>query len=115
MAESEPGVPAESRGIQEDVQGLFKLVVAYFKQETVTPLKSLGRYVGFGLAGALLFGFGVIFLSVGALRALQTETGDTFDHNWSWAPYAIVVVTLAVCAFIVWKLRGSRPGKATRT
>lgn len=113
MAESDQGIQAESQGIQEDVQGLFKLVIAYFKQETVIPLQSLGRYIGFGLAGALLLGFGVIFLAVGALRALQTETGSTFDANWSWAPYAIVVVGLAVCALITWKARGSRNRKAT--
>jgi H+/Cl- antiporter ClcA len=113
MAESDHGIPAESHGIQEDVQGLFKLTVAYFKQETVIPLQALGRYIGFGLAGALLLGFGVIFLAVGALRALQTETGDTFSANWSWVPYAIVVVGLALCAFIVWKARGARKGKAT--
>ncbi len=114
MAERDHGIPAESRGIQEDVQGLFQLVVAYFKQETVVPLQSLGRYLGLGLAGALLFGLGVIFLAVGALRALQTETGDTFTANWSWVPYVIVVVGLALGALIVWKARGARNRKASR-
>ncbi len=114
MAERDQGIQAESQGIQEDVQGLFRLVVAYFKQETVTPLKSLGRYVGLGLAGSLLFGLGIIFLAVGALRALQVETG-TFDGGWSWAPYVIVVVALAVIAAVFWKARGARKGKATGT
>jgi hypothetical protein len=107
------GIQSESKGIQDDVQGLFQLVVAYFKQETVVPLQSLGRYVGLGLAGSVLFGLGVIFLSVGALRALQVETGDTFQGAWSWVPYVIVVVALAILAFITWKARGARKGKAT--
>ena len=39
------------------------------------PLKSLGRVVGFGLAGRSLLGFGVVFVAVGGLRLLQDETG----------------------------------------
>jgi hypothetical protein len=86
---------------------LRELIVEYFKQETVVPLKALGRYVAFGLAGALLIGLGVVFLGVGALRVLQTETDTTFTGNWSWAPYGIMVVVLLVGAFVAWKARGA--------
>lgn len=86
---------------------LWDLVRAYAKQETVGPLKGLWRFVGFGLAGAFLLGIGVVLLAVGGLRALQTETGSTFDGNWSWAPYLIV---LAACAAIL-ALLFSRMGK----
>jgi len=64
----------------------------YARQETVDPLKDVGRYLGFGLAGALLGALGVVMLMLAGLRALQTETGSTFTGSWSWAPYAIVVV-----------------------
>lgn len=88
---------------QDTVRELKDLVVAYAKQETVEPLKGLGRYVGFGVGGAALLGTGLFFLAMGGLRALQTETGDTFDGNWSFAPYAIVVVALMLFALIAWK------------
>jgi hypothetical protein len=87
---------------------LRDLVVAYFRQETIVPLQRLGRYVGFGVAGALLLGTGVILLAVGALRLLQTETGSTFHGNWSWAPYGIVFVALCVGSALTWKARGVR-------
>ena len=87
---------------------LRDLVVGYVKQETVVPIKQLGRYVVFGVVGSLLLGLGVILLGVGALRALQTETGDTFDGNWSWAPYLITVAGLVLGASIVWMARGAR-------
>jgi hypothetical protein len=91
---------------QQTIQELRDLVIAYFKQEAVDPLKGLAQYLGFGVAGGLLLGFGVMFLGIGALRALQTETGDTFTKNWSWAPYAIVVVALVIIASLSWWARG---------
>jgi len=91
---------------------LRDLVVAYFRQETIVPLQRLGRYVGFGVAGALLLGAGVIMLAVGALRLLQTETGSTFEGDWSWAPYGIVFVALCVGGALTWKARGVRRARA---
>jgi hypothetical protein len=93
---------------QETIQELKDLVVAYFKQETLEPFKGLGRYVGFGLAGAFLLGTGVFFLAMAGLRALQTETGTTFTNNWAWAPYLIVVLALLATAGVAWMARGRR-------
>ncbi len=86
---------------------LRDLVVEYFKQETIVPLKQLGRYVAFGLLGALLLGFGAVFLGLAGLRALQTETDTTFTGNWSWVPYVIMVVALLLGAAVTWQTRGA--------
>jgi hypothetical protein len=53
-----------------------------------------------------------MFLGIGLLRTLQTETGSTFTKNWSWAPYAIVVVTMLAAAGITWLARGKRRASA---
>jgi hypothetical protein len=50
----------------------------------------------------------VILLSVSALRALQTETGDTFAGDWSWVPYLIVTAVLLLGGGITWMARGKR-------
>jgi membrane protein implicated in regulation of membrane protease activity len=71
----------------------------------------LGRYLAFGVLGALLLGTGVFFLAMGALRALQTETGTPFTGNWSWVPYAIVLAALLVLAGLTWVARGRRTAK----
>jgi hypothetical protein len=76
---------------------LVDLVRAYAKQETVEPLKGLGRYAAFGVAGSLLVGLGVVMVAMALLRALQTET-DVFDGRWSWAPY---VITLVLCGAVI--------------
>jgi hypothetical protein len=93
---------------QQTIQELKDLVVAYFKQETLEPLKGIGRYLGFGVLGATLLGLGVFFLAMGGLRALQSETGDTFTNNWSWVPYVIVSVALAVTGAAFWWFRARK-------
>jgi hypothetical protein len=93
---------------QESVEELWQLVVTYARQETVDPLKQLGRYLAFGLGGAVLLGVGVFFSAMAGLRALQTETGSTFTGSLSWAPYLIVVAGLFVAAGATWMLRNRR-------
>jgi hypothetical protein len=88
---------------QETIGELKALVIAYAKQETLDPLKGLGRYVAYGVGGALLIGTGVVFLAIGALRALEGDhRGPHFTGNWSWAPYAIVVVGAVALAALSW-------------
>ena len=66
---------------------LFQLVVDYAKQETLGPLKGLGRFVAFGLVGSTFLAVGLSVLLLAGLRALQTETGTTFSGNRTWLPY----------------------------
>jgi len=89
--------------IPQAVTELWQLVLAYLKQETTEPLKALGRVVGFGIAGSLLIGAGVVMVALGGLRLLQSET-DAFQGNWSFAPYLIVIVGLMLAAAIVFKV-----------
>lgn len=97
--------------IPKIIGDLWELVLAYLKQETVVPLKKLGLYVAWGLSGSILLGLGVIFLTLAELRALQELTGSTFTGAWSFVPYFIVVVTLALGGLLTWlarNLKGSR-------
>jgi len=87
---------------QQTVRELQELVVAYAKQETIDPLKGMARYVGFGVAGAVLLGSGVGFLAMGALRAMQSNRGWAVNGNWSWVPYLVVVVALGLTASGIW-------------
>ncbi len=92
----------------------MQLVVDYVKQETLDPVKGLGRYVLFGVAGSVALAIGLVILSVGFLRFLQGETGDAFAGNLSWLPYLIcAVAVVSVAALAVWAIgRGQRPGDA---
>lgn len=86
---------SDEKSIPQVLQELWALLQAYAKQETVDPLKDLGRYLAFGVAGSLAIGLGVLLLGVGVLRGLQTRT-DLFAGAWSWVPYVVVLVVLAV-------------------
>ena len=77
---------------------LWQLVVAYFKQEAIEPIKELGRFLAYGFAGSLLLSLGLVMLTLAALRALQAETSTALTGNWSWAPYLITLVGCGVAA-----------------
>lgn len=77
---------------------LWDLVRAYAKQETIEPIKGIGRFVAFGVPGSLLVGLGVVLVALALLRGLQTETGDALDGNWTFAPY---LITLVLCAVVI--------------
>ena len=114
---ADPGEAAPqppSAPLPQLVLELRELVVTYVKQETIVPLRQLGRYIGFGIAGALMLGVGVLLLGVGGLRALQTETGSTFAGDWSWAPYGIVFAGLLVGGTLTWAARGKRRDRKER-
>jgi hypothetical protein len=84
---------------------LWQLVVGYAKQETLDPIKNLGRWVGFGLGGALLGSLGAVLLLLGTLRLLQTETGEAFDGNLTFVPYLVVLVVSGAVAAGAMKAR----------
>ena len=94
---------------------IIALVRAYAKQETIDPLKGVGRYVLFGMAGSVALGIGVILLVLGLLRVLQTETGSAFDGNWTWVPYVItLVLTAVVAALAVSRIRRGKSRRAKK-
>lgn len=99
---SETSLPAQAAQ-------LWDLVRAYAKQETIEPIKGLGRYAAMGIAGSVFLSIGLVLLALGGLRALQTETGDTFTGNWSWAPYLIALAGTTIVILLV--LRGTRKRK----
>lgn len=70
----------------------IQLVKQYAVQETIGPLKGAGRWLGMGIAGALMLGIGFVLLLLALLRVLQEEAGGVFDGNWSFVPYLITLV-----------------------
>jgi hypothetical protein len=93
-----PWSPAPARkGPTAQATELKDMVVAYARQETVDPLKTLGRYLGFGIGGAILIGTGWVFGLLALLRALQqltffNEPGEIDGGRWGWLAYVITAL-----------------------
>ena len=90
------GDVGDDKSMPEVAQELWDLLKAYAKQETIEPLRGVGRFLAFGALGSVVLGTGLVLLALAGLRALQTETGTTFTGNWSWAPYLIVLAAIVV-------------------
>jgi len=100
---------AKARNPTGDAKDLVDLVIAYAKQETLEPLKGLGKKAALGVGGAVLLGIGGVFCSMGALRAMQSETDFFERHNLSYLPYFLTVAILLILSVIGWI--GLGPGK----
>ncbi len=91
---------------------LLSLVVAYAKQETIDPLKSLARFVAWGVAGAFLIATGGVLLALAAVRAAQAESGAHLHGNLTWVPYAGGLILAVVGA--VWAVTRIFKGTTAR-
>lgn len=93
---------------------LWAMVVAYVKQETIVPIKGLGRFIALGLAGSVTLSVGLLLLSLALLRALQTET-TAFDGDWSWAPYGITLIASGLVAGLAARTITSQKRRARKS
>jgi len=96
--------------------GTLQLVIDYVKQETLEPLKGLGRFILFGVVGSVFLAIGLVILAVALLRVLQGETDGAFDGNLSWIPYLIcTVVVVAVAAVAVLAIQRGQAKRQDQT
>lgn len=104
------GSGADDKGIGVHLNELLALVIGYAKQETIGPLKSLGRYVAWGVAGAVLFATGGGLLTLTAVRVVQAETGHHLKGNLTWVPYlgGVIVAGAGVAWAGLRVVRGDR-------
>lgn len=106
-------------GAKSELSETIDLLKRYVLQETVGPLRHVGRTLVFGLAGALLLAVGLVLLDVAVLRALQEETGTTFAGHWTFVPYllaaalALAFLAMAGLAAARGMSRRDRVGKAS--
>lgn len=94
--------------MRAEISELLEMLRAYAVQETVGPLRGLGRYLLFGLAGALGVSLGVVLATLALVRVLQAEAG-IFNANWSFVPYLAGVAFLVLAILML--IRAVRPGR----
>jgi len=94
-------VAGATESARRELSETIDLLKRYFLQETLGPLKNLGRSIAYGLLGGMSLGVGLLLLVIALLRALQEETG-TFHGDWTWVPYLLAsVAALAAIGLLV--------------
>jgi hypothetical protein len=105
MALSRSDSDSGIRGVRKSGGDAVQLTIDYVKQETLGPIKGLGRFLVWGLAGSFAIAIGLLLLLVGVLRLLQEETGRTLTGNWSWVPYfAVGLLGLLLAGVAAWRI-----------
>jgi hypothetical protein len=90
------------------VKDLASMAISYAKQETIAPLKGLGRYAAAGFASAFCFAAGLFMIALGALRGIQAWSGaddakqeGRFSGHLTWIPYVLaILICLALLGLI---------------
>jgi cytochrome c biogenesis protein CcdA len=96
------------------VSDVVDVVKEYARQETLGPLSGAGRWLALGSIGAILLGVGSVFVLLGTLRLLQTET-SVFDGAWSFVPYLVVlVVAIGLTIVTLARVKKATLGKEPR-
>lgn len=87
-----------------------ELLRAYVHQETVEPLRALGRYLIFGVIGSLCLGVGAVLVAIGGVGGLQAW--GVLEGWWSWVPYlaagVFLIATGAVAVSVLGRGEQSR-------
>ena len=71
---------------------LIDYLRSYVMQETVDPLRGVGRWLAFGAAGAFCLGLGLVIVLLGVLRVIQEEWHRSASGSWSWVAYLITLL-----------------------
>jgi len=103
-----------NEGLPSEFKELIDLIVTYAKQQTIDPLKQLGRWVAWGLLGSVCYGLGLFLIALGLLRGVQSEAGKHLAGDWSWVPYFIVVVFLGAVIGLMVRRMMHGPGSKER-
>jgi len=104
-----PPGDGSDKGLPELGRELVDLTVSYAKQETIDPLRTIGRRVGLGVLGSAVASVGLIFLFVGVLRLVQVEARPHLLGAMSWVPYlAAIAVAGVVAAFALKQIGAGR-------
>ena len=79
-------------GLGADIKDLVQTLRDYAKQETLGPLKGVGRYLRYGVLGGVAMALALLFSTLGMLRGFQQVSW--FDGNWSIVPYFLTLLAV---------------------
>ncbi len=85
----------------EQLADTVQMLKEYARQETLDPVKTAGKWIGFGVLGAVMIGFATGMLTLGIMRMAQTEWPDAFGGRWmKLLPYLFGLLLCVVVALL---------------
>ena len=88
---------------------------SYVMQETVDPLRGVGRWLAFGAAGGFCLGLGLVIVLLGVLRVIQEEWDESSSGSWSWVAYLItLLVAVGMLVVTLMRIKKSTLNKETK-
>jgi hypothetical protein len=98
--------------LTDPLEDAVSSVVQYARQETVGPLRGAGRWLVFGMCGAILVGAATVMGVLAALRLVQDLSGGALDGAWSFVPYLVAfVAAVSLTAVSLSRIGGSELNK----
>ncbi|MER3395295.1 MAG: hypothetical protein C4318_02020 [Acidimicrobiia bacterium] len=93
-----------SMGTQTAVEELYELTKKYVRQETIDPLRSLARRLGYGALGAVCVGVGCILVATAILRLVPRHLNFASRGLASSLVYFAVALVLLGFVRTSWKI-----------
>lgn len=97
---------ASVRELPDLVREFIDLSKNYMRQETIEPAKTLGRFAGYAVGGAVLFALGALFVTVAAVRLLRDVLPES--ENWSAVGYIVTAIVIALVAAAIVSITSRR-------
>ncbi len=95
----------------QSVGDVFRLAKDYALQETVDPIKGLGKFIGIGVGAAAMGGIAIVLVLLGVLRLLQNETGQHLTGHLTWVPYLVTMVVAFILIAVAVKAIARKKGQ----
>ena len=90
---------SQAADIPKLVSELADLSKTYLVENTVEPMRRMGRFAGLSLLGGILMAAGWILLSVAGLRLLSAVLPDT--ELWSVLAYVLAALAALATALLI--------------
>jgi len=88
---------------------------SYVMQETVDPLRGVGRWLAYGASGAFCLGLGLVIVLLGVLRTIQVEWHRSSSGSWSWVAYLItLLVAVGLLVITLMRIKKSTLNKESK-
>ena len=85
--------------LPELVGEFIEMSKKYLRQETLEPVKQLGRFIGYGFAGGLAFAVGTLLVGIAGMRWLVDALPN--GPYWEGLGYVVAAVVLAIVGGLV--------------